>query len=376
MSEFEIGILGGGQLARMTVLAAHRAGVRCLSLDPDPGCPAAQVGPCEAGRIDDPGAIAAVLRRCGRVTLENEFVPAEAVIEALRMAGRRTDCLVPSLDALAKIQDKLAQRRMLEAAGVPQPDFVEVDGPGAVEGARNRLGGPIVLKRRFGGYDGKGTWFDGPSLEQAAGQGAFEGLGAMAEAHVPFRRELAVMVAVSAGVASAFPTVATLQTDGICDLVWTLDEEDGQAAAKAQEVALQAALAAGGDGLFGIELFQTQHGAVLVNEMAPRPHNSGHYTLDWGGPSQFEAHWRCVLGLPLPALEGREAAMANLLGPGRPGDWARARAAALREVPEAFVHGYGKAEARKGRKLGHINAAGPGALEAVQRARAAFFDAW
>lgn len=374
MTPYDLGILGGGQLARMTVLAAHRAGLRCLALDPEPGCPASQVGECHLGRLDDPQAVARLLRDCGRVTLENEFVPSAALQEAIGLAGRAQDCTVPSPESLATVQDKLAQREALARAGVPQPQFSALRSPDALIPALERYGGSAVVKRRFGGYDGKGTWFaSGP---EALPPHAFEGLGVLAEAHVPFVRELAAMVVRTAEGSHCFPTVATQQSGGVCDLVWTLGPEDAEVAQRAREVARAAVKAVGGTGLFGVEMFECPDGSVLVNELAPRPHNSGHYTLDWGGPSQFEAHWRACLGLPIPALEGGEAAMANLLGPDQPGDWRRAREAALRAEPSAFVHWYGKAEWRPGRKLGHINAAGRGAKSRAERARAAFLAAW
>jgi 5-(carboxyamino)imidazole ribonucleotide synthase len=374
MTPYDLGILGGGQLARMTVLAAHRAGVRCLALDPESDCPAAQVGDCLPGRLDDPEALASLLRACGRVTLENEFVPAAAVRRALELADSPPDATVPSVECLATVQDKLAQREALAHADVPQPRFEALAGPDSLPPALARLGGRAVVKRRFGGYDGRGTWF--ASSPAAVPPQAFEGLGLLAEEHVPFVRELAAMVVRACGATQCFPVVATAQREGVCDLVWTLGTEDDALVRQAEDVARRAVEAVGGSGLFGVEMFERADGAVLVNEIAPRPHNSGHYTLDWGGPSQFEAHWRACLGLPMPPLEGGEAAMANILGPATPGDWQRARDGAVRAEPSAFVHWYGKSDWRPGRKLGHINAAGPGAKERAERARAAFLSAW
>lgn len=372
---YEIGILGGGQLARMSALAAHRMGATCLALDPGEVCPTSDVCDTVRGSLDDPAALAQVLRASEVVTLENEFVPAAALREALVLAGRSQDCLVPGLDALGTVQDKLLQRQALAASGVPQPSFCAVSPGESYEAVQERTGSEFVLKRRFGGYDGKGTAFvrsreDWESAVALANEWAGKG-GAMAEAFVPFRRELAVMVAAGPNGAVTFPAVETLQTDRVCDLVWTIPPH-----AAAQRVASAAFIAAGLSGLAGIELFETDDGQVLVNEIAPRPHNTGHYTLDWGGPSQFEAHVRCVLGLALPALVGGEAAMANVLGQPGAGDWRMARRAALEGDPGVFFHWYGKRDARPGRKLGHINASGHQAKERAASARDRAYAAW
>jgi 5-(carboxyamino)imidazole ribonucleotide synthase len=377
---FDLGILGGGQLARMTALAAHRSGLRCLALDPDPGCPAAQVASWQEGRLDDPSAIAEVLRQSGRVALENEFVPAEALERALGLAGAGPSVLVPGVGTLATIQDKLRQREALAACGVPQPGFGAAACAADVLAAGDRWPDGFVVKRRFGGYDGKGTRFVGPGGSAEAGEalerdGWFEGLGCLAEELVGFRRELAVMVVRDGGACVSFPPVETRQEAGVCSLVWTLEPDD-EAGAQAVAVAESAAHAVGAAGLTGVELFDLGDGRVWVNELAPRPHNSGHYTLDWGGPSQFEAHVRSVLGLPLPPLEGGEAAMANLIGQEGAGPWRLALEAALQAEPSAYFHWYGKAEARPGRKMGHVNTAGPRAKERAEAARAAFYAAW
>ncbi|MGE0000967.1 MAG: ATP-grasp domain-containing protein [Fimbriimonadaceae bacterium] len=327
------------------------------------------------GGLDDPHSLAEVLRSCERVTLENEFVPAEALFQALRISEREGSCLVPGADVLGTVQDKLYQRQALAKHRVPQPEFCALDSPAELDVLADRLGEAYVIKKRFGGYDGKGTAFvqgsEGLAEARAlVGEWLSQG-GVLAEALVPFQRELAVMVAVGPQGLATFPAVETLQTERVCDLVWTISPHP-----EAQRVASAAIEAVGLAGLAGVELFETPQGEVLVNEIAPRPHNTGHYTLDWGGPSQFEAHVRCVLGLPLPKLSGNEAAMANVLGREGAGDWRRAREAALHSDPEVFFHWYGKREARPGRKLGHINAVGSRAMERVAEARARAYAAW
>ena len=363
MRTYDLGFLGGGQLARMSIQAAQRMGLRCLSLDPGEGGPAAQVADAVVGRLDDPAALAEVLARCERVTLENEFIPAGAIRDALRRTGREEGCLVPGVDALETIQDKLRQRRAYFAAGVPSPRAVEAKDA-------ETLGFPCVLKARFGGYDGKGTRVVRTREEYDAAPKE----GWLAEELVPFTRELAVMVCRYGGHAFAFPTVETIQKAYVCDLVLPTD-------LNATALALKAVEAVGGEGLFGVEVFET-NGRVSVNEIAPRPHNTGHYTLDWGGPSQFEAHVRAAMGLPpVMPCSPDYAVMANLLGQPGAGDYRRGLAAAL-EDPGVRFHWYGKAEAKPGRKMGHLNVVG-GEDETIERtveraeaARSAFYSAW
>jgi 5-(carboxyamino)imidazole ribonucleotide synthase len=161
----------------------------------------------------------------------------------------------------------------------------------------------------------------------------------------------------------------TVQTNHVCDLVFPANTD-------ASDVAIKAVEAVEGYGLFGVELFETEEGEFLINEIAPRPHNTGHYTLDWGGISQFEAHVRLVLGLPIPEPKGDGACMANILGIDVPGDWREGLRAAIQGDPGVHVHWYGKAEARPGRKMGHITAVGPDCRARATAARERFYAAW
>ncbi|MCG9893870.1 MAG: ATP-grasp domain-containing protein, partial [Fimbriimonadaceae bacterium] len=342
--------------------AAQRMGLRCLSLDPGSATPAGEVAESILGRLDDPDAVAEILRSCRRTTLENEFIPAAAIREACRRAGVQESVLTPGIDCLATIQDKLSQRTAYARHGAPSPRAVPM------EEAEPSIGYPMMLKARFGGYDGKGTRSARTRDELESHRPLWSEGGWMAEEFVPFRRELAVMVARSPQEVRCFPTMETIQTNHVCDLVFP-------AGVDASAAAVQAVEAVGGFGLCGVELFELEDGRFLINEIAPRPHNTGHYTLDWGGPSQFEVHVRLAMGLPLPALEGGEACMANLLGVESDRDWRFGLEAALREEPDVHVHWYGKAQMKAGRKMGHINAVGPDARERAVRARAAFFEA-
>lgn len=352
---YDIGFLGGGQLARMSIQAAQRMGLRCLSLDPGDDTPASQIADAIVGRLDDPSKTAEILDRCDRVTLENEFIPAISIRKALRLSGREEDALIPGVETLATIQDKLSQRSALANGKVPSPHAVPIDG------GLPDLPFPMVLKARFGGYDGKGTRYARNEEEFESHRPLWEQGGWMAEEYVPFRRELAVMVALSDTESAVFPTMETVQTDHVCDLVYPCD-------ADGSEVALAAVRAVGGRGLFGVELFECENGEILVNEIAPRPHNTGHYTLDWGATSQFEQHIRLTMGLPLGDIDGRPVCMANLLGVEGPFVLREAIERACQD-PGVHVHWYGKVEMRQGRKMGHLNVSGGEAL--VERAVAA-----
>lgn len=370
MSDFayDLGFLGGGQLARMSIQAAQAMGLRCLSLDSGTETPAGQIAAALNGSLSDPEAVALVIKSCRHITLENEFIPADVLRQAVQQAGREEAVVVPGIDTLATIQDKLTQRQAYARAGVPSPPAVAIDpaDPGAAQAA---IGFPMVLKARFGGYDGKGTRTARTAEDFELYRDLWSDGTWLAEAFVPFRRELAVMVYRSAQGFGCFPTMETVQAGHVCDLVYP-SGVDGSA------IALAAVEAVAGFGLFGVELFEHQDGGFSVNEMAPRPHNTGHYTLDWGGISQFAQHVRLTLGLPPEIPVGQPCTMANLMGQPGAGDFRFGLGAAVRAVPAARVHWYGKGESRPGRKMGHVNVVGPEGTSQAQAARAAFYRAW
>ena len=370
MREFDLGLLGGGQLARMTIQAAQRMGLLCLSVDPGEVTPASQVAASIVGALDDVSKVSEIFRRCERVTLENEFIPAATIVAAMELAARGSECMTPGTECLATVQDKLLQRRAYAANGTPSPAAVSVgsDGSDRSDGSVG-IEFPVVLKARFGGYDGKGTRYARNREEFESHRELWSGGGWMAEPLVDFRREVAVMVCRSESGTVCFPTMETVQADHVCDVVMPA-QVDGS------EVAVSAVEALGGYGLFGVEMFETLDGGLLVNEVAPRPHNSGHYTLDWGGPSQFEAHVRLSIGLPVEPPRGQDACMANLLGQQGAGDFRAGVRAAIGLDPGAHVHWYGKAEAREGRKMGHLTVVGERCVARAERAREAFYKGW
>lgn len=362
MKPYDIGFLGGGQLARMSIQAAQRMGLRCLSLDPGSDTPASQVADSLTGRLDDPEKVAEIFHSCQRVTLENEFIPGGVIAEAMMFSGVDPSVLTPSVETLQTIQDKLGQREAYLRHGAPTPKAVDINH------AVKQIGFPMVLKARFGGYDGKGTRYARTPEDLESHRSLWEQGGWLAEQFVPFRRELAVMVARSKTQTFCFPTMETIQKNHVCDLVFPSGTD-------ASEAAISAVEAVNGFGLFGVELFELEDGSFQINEIAPRPHNTGHYTLDWGGISQFEMHVRLTMGYEIDQPEGQPACMANILGVETEKDWRRGMEAALKAEPRAHFHWYGKSEMKPGRKMGHINAVGENCREVAERAREAFFDA-
>ena len=366
---YDVGIAGAGQLARMTCLAAWPLGVRVAVL----GRPDEPAAPMAAGLVEgdwrDGDAVRRLGAACGVVTLENEFVDAGA-LASVQAAGTPVR---PDAGALGTVQDKALQKGLLRDAGLPTAPFLVVERPGDLASAGRDLGWPLMLKARRLGYDGYGNATCG---DEADAREAFARLdggdGVLAEGLVGFERELAVMVARSPGGAeAAYPVVETVQANHVCHEVVAPAPIAADAAGRAGEIARSAAAAAHGLGVTGVEMFLLPGGDVLVNELAPRPHNSGHYTIEAAETSQFENHLRGVLDLPLGEVGMRApaAAMVNLLG-SRTGPAEPDVAGAL-AVPGAHLHLYDKAQVRPGRKMGHVTALGDSAEDALARARRA-----
>jgi 5-(carboxyamino)imidazole ribonucleotide synthase len=367
-----LGILGGGQLAKMTALAAYPLGISVAVLDRRavPGEPI--VGwRTVTGDWDDPDVLLEFARDVDVVSLENEFVAADA-LAALEDEGHR---LVPSSECIRLVQDKLVQKQTLSAAGLPLPAFRAVQHAEDVIDAARELGWPLVLKRRTLGYDGKGN----ATLRAAADlPAAWQKLGGdhnalYVEQFCTFEREVAVIVTRAAGGDTVvYPVVDTVQRDHICHTVTAPARLAPAQAEQAADLGRRAAAAIQGVGSIGIEMFLMPDGALLINELAPRVHNSGHYSIEACLCSQFENHARAVLGWPLgsPALRAPAAAMVNLLGagdgPAMPDGLAEALA-----VPGAHVHIYGKERSVKSRKMGHVTALGASIEEALATAQRA-----
>ncbi|MEA9653706.1 5-(carboxyamino)imidazole ribonucleotide synthase [Xanthomonas campestris pv. raphani] len=340
-----VGILGGGQLARMLVLAGAPLGLRFAVFDPAADACAGQVAPLQVGAFDDAAALAGFATQVDVLTFDFENVPAASAQQLATQVP-----VFPNPAALAIAQDRLSEKTLFRELGIPVPEFAAIDDRAGLDAALARIGAPCVLKTRRFGYDGKGQ-FRIKTLADA--DAAWDALGAQAataglivEAFVPFEREVSV-VAVRGrdGGFRAWPLTENWHVDGVLSASLAPASVDAglQEAAEAHARALAERL----DyvGVFALELF-VRDGTLLANEMAPRVHNSGHWTIEGAETSQFENHVRAVLGLPLGSTAMRgHACMLNWLG-------AMPDAAAFLAVPGGHWHDYGK-QARDGRKVGH-----------------------
>jgi 5-(carboxyamino)imidazole ribonucleotide synthase len=353
-----VGMVGGGQLARMTAAAAVGLGATFRVLAGSPGESAALVTRDVAvgSHLSLPD-LSKFAGECDVITFDHEHVPT-GHLEVLEADG----VLVrPGSAALRYTQDKLEMRERLAALGAPVPRFAPVSSVADV--VTFAAGGPVVLKAVSGGYDGKGVWVCASQAEAASvvKSAASHGIALMAEEFVPFRRELAAQVARSAsGQGAAYPVVQTVQVDGICrEVIAPAPGLPADLAIEAQELALRIAAALDVVGLLAVELFETSRG-LLVNELAMRPHNSGHWSIDGAITSQFEQHLRAVLDLPLGSpsclVPGGFVVMANLLGGTDPDIYDR-YIHVMAADPGVKVHFYGK-EVRPGRKIGHVTVVG------------------
>jgi 5-(carboxyamino)imidazole ribonucleotide synthase len=362
-----VGMVGAGQLARMSCSAATGLGIRLLVLAASAADSAAQV--CAGARVGDYRSLPDVLdfaACCDVVTFDHEQVPG-AHLASLERAGV---IVRPGSEALRHAQDKRAMRERLTALGVACPRFAPVAGIDQVTAFAASSGWPLVLKSVSGGYDGRGVWVCG-TPQEAADVVSF-GIELIAEEHVAFGRELAVLVARSpSGQGAAYPVVQTVQRDGIClEVLAPAPRLSETRAAEAQRLALTIAAKLGVTGLLAVELFETPAG-LLVNELAMRPHNCGHWTIEGAATSQFEQHLRAVLDLPLgsPALAAQHAVMVNVLGTGEDAVHPRLTHVMAAD-PGVKVHLYGKSP-RPGRKIGHVTALGDDIEELRGRARRA-----
>lgn len=368
-----LGIVGGGQLAKMTALAGLQLGCDVVVLERNSYSPAANLASHSiVGDWDNPEALLKLAAQVDVVTLENEFVDA-ASLRTLETSGYR---LFPTARSIALVQDKLVQKQTLRDAGLPVPPFSKVESPEAVARSAKELGLPLLLKARRNAYDGKGnvTVHALEDIDSAWRKlGGNAGNELLVEAFCPFVKELAVIITRGRdGGTATYPLVETVQRDHICHLVCAPAPVSSELAERALDIARRAVTAVGAVGSFGVELFLTASGEVLINELAPRVHNSGHYTIEACLCSQFENHVRAVLGWPLgdTRMVAPAAVMVNLLGDrkavGRPVGIERALA-----IPGAHVHIYGKAMSGAGRKMGHLTALGPTMDEALATAQRA-----
>lgn len=365
-----LGILGGGQLGRMMALAAIPMGIRVRFLVPKPAGPAQGLGEITVADWTDPDVLRAFAKGCTAVTVESEWAPADRLAEVLPEGVG----LWPQPKTLALIRDKGVQKTALQDAGLPVPRFTCCPTLDDALAAAEGFGYPVLLKRFRGSYDGYGNaTAETPDDLRNAWPDLADEDGLMVEAFVPFVRELAVLIARRPdGAQVTYPVAYTEQRDHRCHAVEVPADVPADVAAEAQRVALKAVEVVEGVGITAVELFETESGAILVNELAPRPHNTGHYTIEGCYTSQFANHVRAVLGLPLgdPSLRERAAAMVNVLGH-REGTVRLDGFVEALAIPGAAVHLYGKPDVRPKRKMGHVTVTGSAPQNVRRRAEEA-----
>jgi 5-(carboxyamino)imidazole ribonucleotide synthase len=363
MTKKRVGVIGGGQLAWMMAESAQKLGIDLVVQTPSLNDPAVKIAAeTILASIDDAIATTRLASQCDVITFENEFID----LEALQPLAESGVCFRPSLNALAPLLDKYHQRCYLKEIGLPVPNFMVIESKNSeiseiieIEKYFSLTNPPypLVLKARRHGYDGQGTFIirDRNTLEATCKR--LEHLPLMLEEFVPFERELAVMAARSAtGEVVIYPVVETYQKEQVCRWAIAPAEIPSEIDSEVKRIARHLLEQLQVVGIFGIELFLTQDGKVLVNEIAPRTHNSGHYTLDACEVSQFEMQLRAITGLSLgsPALKCSGAVMVNLLGYEHSQSDYQEKRDRIATIPGAYLHWYGKTESRPGRKLGHV----------------------
>jgi len=370
-ANLKLGFLGAGQLARMSALQAFRFGIQVAVFSDRPeNEPVQFMTPYStSGSFSSVEDMVAFAKDCDIITLENEFISSAILKEVQEKSGTP---IFPSPDSFALIENKLIEKQTFEDAGIPVTPYQLVRSEDDLKEFGEDYGWPYLLKSSKGGYDGYGneTVKDLKSAKQAFEKlGGNKGRDIVAEAFVDFTNEIAVQVARNETGTVVYPCCETVQKDHICVAVLSPAPVDEHFREKAQELAVKATEAIDGKGIFAFEFFLTKEGKVLLNESAPRPHNSGHYTIEGTVASQFENHVRAVLGLPLgsPKMKAPAVAMINLLGTHK-------RPAQTDEIFEGFeqedghLHVYGKVQSKVGRKMAHYTLLGQSLEETYKTA--------
>jgi 5-(carboxyamino)imidazole ribonucleotide synthase len=366
-----LGFLGAGQLARMSALQAFRFGIQvAVFSDRAENEPVQFMTPYSAsGSFESVDDMVEFAKGCDVITLENEFISSDILKEVQEKSGTP---IFPSPDSFSLIENKLIEKQTFEGAGIPVTPYKLVKSKEDIQSFGDEHGWPFLLKSSKGGYDGYGneTVKDLETAEEAFGKlGGNKGRDILAEAFVDFTNELAVQVARNETGHVVYPCCETVQENHICVAVLSPAPVEERFQKRAQELALKAAEAIDGKGIFAFEFFLTKDGEVLLNESAPRPHNSGHYTIEGAVASQFENHVRAVLGLPLGAakLNKPAVAMINLLGTlKRPAETDHIKEAL--ETENGHLHVYGKIDSKVGRKMAHFTLLGENLEETYKKA--------
>ena len=367
----KIGIVGGGQLGKMMILEAKRLGFFVVVLDPSNDCPAHSI--CDhliTAEFSDPAGYIELSKRVDVITYEYEHINAEA----LENLERKGHIIYPSVTALKTIQNKYLQKSALKSNGIPVPGFAKVSTVNEIMeyGKAENFGYPLMLKTTTGGYDGKGN-----ALIGSAGEidNAFNKLGGgtielMVEEFIDFQKEISVIACRGiSGEKTVYPVAENTHINSILDTTIVPADIKMETSEKAAQTAAQVMSVFEGVGTFCIEMFVTNDGRIYVNEVAPRPHNSGHYTIEGCFADQFENHIRAITGLPFGDTGLiTPVVMVNLLGEND----GPAKLLGLDEAyldPNVHVHFYGKSESKKGRKMGHYTVIGKTTENAVSRAK-------
>lgn len=366
-----VGIIGGGQLGKMIAHEARRMSFRVIVLDPTADCPASKVADEQiVADFKDESAIMRLAERCDVLTYEIEL----ANSTALRQLEERNYPVRPAPETLRIIQNKYRQKSFLKERGIPVANFELVKSREHLQDLCMKFGLPAVLKATEDSYDGRGNFVIKTKGDISNAYDYFSGRETMLEKFVSFSKEVSIMVARNpSGQIESFPVVENMHENGILDTTIAPAKVSPVVEQKAKKVAKKTMEVLHGAGIFGIEMFVTKRGDVMINEIAPRVHNSGHYTNEACSVSQFEQHLRAVLDLPLARPELLSpAAMVNILGPeGFEGAYAVAGLKEMMRVPGAALYIYGKKVSKPRRKLGHITATGQTAQEALVRAKRA-----
>lgn len=370
MQSGTIGIIGGGQLGQMLTEAALPLGYKVIVLDPTTHSPAAQAGAEQIVKGYDKATVEELALKSDYLTTEFEEGLDIETLEHLAQTGVKIN---PAPDTIAQILDKLNQKNYLSEKGIPMGQFAAIESTEDAYSHLEKYGGKMLIKTRRGGYDGYGNRVVSTKEEVDKALIDFAGKPVYAEAFVPFVKELAVMVVRNLDrQIAAYPVVETIQQNNICHEVMAPAEIEEAVRLQASEIALKVAGQFTGAGAFGIEMFLTDQGKVWLNEIAPRVHNSGHYTIEACQTSQFENHIRAVTGMPLgpTVMKVPAVVMINILGD-REGPAEPQGVAEAETDPHVKVHIYGKAQTKVGRKMGHLTATGDTVKEALERARTA-----
>ena len=354
-----VGIIGGGQLASMMGNAAKKLGIDLVLQTPNSFDPAVSIASETIfAPIDDATATANLATRCDVITFENEFVN----LKALQCLEQQGVIFYPTISSLTPLLDKYEQRCYYRSLGLPVPRFKALESKADLV---SDWGFPVVVKARRHGYDGQGTFIvENKADLESLGENFQPGL-LLLEEFIPFERELATMACRNIqGEIVVYPVVETYQEEQVCHKVVAPAAIDSEVKLQVENIA-RVLLGDSWIGVMGIELFLTREGKVLVNEIAPRTHNSGHYTIDACNISQFEMHLRAVTGLPLvtPTFKFTQVVMINLLGYEYCESDYQEKLHRLRAIPQAYLHWYGKNISRPGRKLGHITVLSEGLKE-------------